>query len=58
MTFDIQPLDHWTNGPLDQWINGPMDQRTNEAMDKMENVAKSEMLPTTVYTVLIGNISF
>ena len=28
LTFDIQPMDRWTNGPMDQWTNGPMDQCT------------------------------
>ena len=21
LTFDIQPMDQWTNGPMDQWTN-------------------------------------
>ena len=33
LTFDIQPMDQWTNGQMDQWTNGPMDQWTNGPMD-------------------------
>ena len=34
LTFDIQPMDQWTNSPMDQWTmdqltNGPIDQWTN-----------------------------
>ena len=28
-TFDMQPMDQWTNGLMDQWTNGPMVQWTN-----------------------------
>ena len=34
LTFDIQPMDQWTNGPMDKWTNGPMDQWTNGSIDQ------------------------
>ena len=49
VTFDIQPMDQWTNGlmvqwtneqinqwtkgPMDEWTNGPIDQWTNGPME-------------------------
>ena len=37
LTFDIQPMDQWTNGTMEQWTNGPMDQWTNGPMDQWFN---------------------
>ena len=50
LTFDIQPMDQWTNGaveqwsnvlwsdkPKDQWTNGPMVQWTNGPKDQWTN---------------------
>ena len=39
LTFDIQPMDQWTNSPMDygqmdQWISGTMEQWTNGPIDQ------------------------
>ena len=34
LTFDIQPMDQWTNGRMVLWTNGPMDQWSNGPMDQ------------------------
>ena len=33
LTFDIQPMDQWTNGPMVHWSNEPTTQLSNGPMD-------------------------
>ena len=44
LTFDIQPMDQWTNGTMEQWTNGPMDQWTNGPMDQWTNGSMDQWL--------------
>ena len=34
LTFDVQPMDQWSNGSMVKWTNVPMDQWSNGPIDQ------------------------